>query len=414
MAGRPHPDSVYRDSPRVGRPRWLTAHRASCGRVDTSLIDVSRRLQRSVTHACLRMALATKRSASVDTSLLLVTVVALTSFVGCSAGTETTPTGTPPPGTDDQEPMLREVIWPDVSADTCVEVFQSPSSMSYYRKSWDAERGVLTAETSSTPAFTGAIHFAKRYNAAKDIAISVGFRRNGDFQNFQNDYQYDTSGNLTQNRLSYPTQPDVMTPSTANMSSARELTNEYDDQNRLLASTERNVFESAPAREIRRVFHEDTLGRCSRIETAHEGDLQVIETILYDGEGRVARVESTSVRPDLPPKDCRSVTLTTYDAKGRVKSSRIRPCEDDTDERASMITTYKYRSDGFSEVELLDFMNDMPNDTITKQDGGTQSVTRVIVSRNPACAAMDALLQPPQNPWVAVLVSPRDKRCWIR
>jgi hypothetical protein len=326
----------------------------------------------------------------------------LTAVAGCSEASQAQPASNDAPDAGSADDSIRDVVWPDVPPDTCVEVFKWPSgSPLYFRRSWDAVSSILYEEVSSTPAFTGANHYAARFGGAREVMARIGWKE-GDFQGFQWDYRYDDTGNAVESRLSYPARPDVMVPSTAMTSSATVLANEYDERQWLKASNETYFSGTAKPVEHRITFYHDANGRCDQVEGAYADDLSMIEKRIYDAQNRVVRVETTSNQPGRPVLDCGLVTLTTYDAAGRIRGVRRRPCEDTTDARAAIITTYKYRSDGVSEIEYLDFLSDQPNDTIVDEEGGVRLVTRMSRTRNAACAALDA-----------AIASTRDNRCWV-
>jgi hypothetical protein len=214
---------------------------------------------------------------------------------------------------------------------------------------------------------------------------------------------YDTQGNENDFRLTYPPEPDVMTPSTASVYIGTEYRNEYDVQGRLTVSTQ-VPYGTAGSGGSRSVFHEDAMGRCDRIETTRMANqpVQLVELRSYDDKDRIARVEITTTPAQIPYICPDSIRLTTYDEKGRVTAVNTW-CSRTTNGNVDRSTTYVYEADGATTVEFLDFTSDTPNDTIPDSDGGSRSATHSFESRSAACAEIEA-----------ATTRMRDNRCWVR
>jgi hypothetical protein len=284
-----------------------------------------------------------------------------------------------------------------VPADVCREVLEWPSNTatprrSYRQYTWDPSLRIRSMEDRGDTAFTGAVALAWRYADHGRTIAYVGYGG----MSFQNDNRHDDYENAIDIRLSYPSQPDLMAPSTADVWMGYDYQNEYDLEGRLTAVTETPYGPgNSGIAPLHLVYHEDAAGRCDRIETAYS-DGTKITTMSYDAGGRL---ETTVVIPPEAQADlvcATSTAINSYDTQGRLSAERTW-CALTTNGAPDLTTTYAYGDDGTVAIESFDFINDTPNDTVPDGDGGTRWVTHSILTRSPGCATLDAAIGGPPD-----------------
>ena len=258
----------------------------------------------------------------------------------------------------------------------------STSRIIYTRKAWDASSRILTSESSSAADFSNLSTLKWRYADEGRVIAYIGVE-----QPFQHDYRYDEHKNVVDFRLSYPAAPDLMTPSTASTWIGTSYQNEYDTQGRLAASTVGDYGAGASAgAPSRKVFHEDSLGRCDVVETT-TGTVVRRETRTYDGAGRLVGINVTvtgSTQYTYCPNDA---TTFTYDDQGRLTSESWSCGQTTSTSPGDSGTIYTYGADGSHQA---------------RRSSNTDVISeRVAVTERPAaCLAIDAAIG-----------SPSDSRC---
>jgi len=250
----------------------------------------------------------------------------------------------------------------------CLEVEsrpEYPGTTYYTRRTWDPASRILTQQTSTSAAFTEQVGTLKWWYADEGRIIAyIGVE-----QPFQHDYRYDDHGNVSEFRLSYPSVPDLMTPSTAGTWIGQRYDSEYGAAGRLVASTVTSFGDGANAPPEQRTYSEDAEGRCEVVETTTGSGEPAVERRGYDGAGRLARIDVTNAFGS-------DHTDFHYDDQGRVLSKTF-TSESTMWAHGQITTSYEYAADGSQTVTRFDTVTDIANDQ------------HVVTTRSPACQTID-------------------------
>lgn len=268
-------------------------------------------------------------------------------------------------------------------------------SRTYYRDRWDSERRIRAEERREDASFDGTVALAWRYDVDGKILAYAGFKG----RSFQHDREYDEHGNLSDFRLSYPENPDLTVPSSADLWMGTRYEHEYDAQGLLRSSV---VTPYGPGNETARGsnirYEHDAAERCVYEETtvpsggADSGPFGI--RYMYDEQSRIIEEHETGRRNG--PFACTGrVTLSDYDEQGRRTRVRTWICGHAQDQHPDMESTYRYAKDGSRRLETFDFLTDVANDIIDTADGEKRSAAHFIENQSAGCAALDAAIGGP-------------------
>jgi hypothetical protein len=257
-----------------------------------------------------------------------------------------------------------------------------------YRVTWDATTRIKSQHASE--AADSPVQLAWRYDAdGREVAYG-GFGTDT-YSNFQYDTHIDEHGNVEEYRGSYPLVPDLqLPPSSANSYTGVSYANEYGADGELIASTETPYGQGLSENfAMHRTFQRDKQGRCERIETKGDGNVNnAVETRSYDASGRLAIRQVEYETPIGRQTPCqRRDTVFEYDAKGRVASSTTR-CHA-SEGAPSLVEVHTFAADDSETIERFDYENDVVNDS-TLIAGELVRFSHSKESRSAGCAVIEA------------------------
>jgi hypothetical protein len=288
------------------------------------------------------------------------------------------PDASPPPPEASPPPPDGTVVPPATAG--CIETSVRggggfSGGTEYTRKTWDPKTRILVAEYSITPTFDIVSTLKWKYAAEGRAIAYIGVE-----QPFQHDYRYDTHDNVVDFVLSYPSTPDLNTPSSAAPWIGNKNDNEYDDAGVLVSSATTEYGGGAGGiQPSTRRYTTDDDGNCSEITTT-VGGVSSTEVRTYT-DGKLAHVEGTGDRP--------STQDLTYES-GRLVLSIYRAENFFGGGQSESSDMHTYLPDGSEKIEYYDGFTDVISDR-------NRTVTRTA-----ACLAIDAQIG-----------APKDNRCRV-
>jgi hypothetical protein len=222
---------------------------------------------------------------------------------------------------------------------------------------------------------------AWRYDEAARLIARAGFRRpqsTNAYEEFQHDHRYDSHGNQTDFRLTYPKAANIDAPSDAEINWGVRMENVYDGNGAFISTTLTSFGTNESAHGTRQMlFHENAAHQCDRIENVRDGTPSSVETRSYDALGRLSRADEVFA-PTAEREASTYTRIWAYDERGRTTLVREWFGGTAPDGKPGRVTTTTYGADGTVHVDLLDDVTDV------------DSERNVVIERSAHCAVLDA------------------------